>query len=46
MLEENEITLTDDADDFAEEISLQFDTGQDPDAVWEWDGHAWIAVAV
>jgi hypothetical protein len=44
MFEENEITPSDDADDFDEEISLHFDTGQDPDAIWEWDGQAWIAV--
>ena len=45
MLQENEITLADDAVDFAEELSLEFDAAQDPEAVWEWNGESWIAVA-
>lgn len=44
-LEENWIVPTDDADDFAEELALEFDAGHDPEAVWEWNGESWIAVA-
>jgi hypothetical protein len=45
MLQENEIVPSEDADDFAEELSLELDAGQDPEAVWEWNGESWIAVA-
>lgn len=45
MLDENEITQPDDANDFSEELSLEFDAGQDPEAVWEWNGEAWTPVA-
>jgi hypothetical protein len=42
---ENEITPADDAEDFGEELSLEFDASQDPEAVWEWNGEAWMPVA-
>ncbi len=45
MLEENEFVLDDDDDGFAEELALEFDASHDPEAVWEWDGQAWVAVA-
>lgn len=45
MFEQNEFVPSGDADDFAEELSLEFDGSQDPDAVWEWDGQVWVAVA-
>ncbi len=45
MRDENETTLADDAEDFAEELSLEFDQTHDPDAVWEWNGEAWAPVA-
>jgi hypothetical protein len=45
MLEENGIALADDVDDFSEELSLEFDVSHDPEAVWEWNGESWIAVA-
>jgi hypothetical protein len=45
MLHENDVALFDDADDFAEELALEFDGSHDPEAVWEWNGDAWVAVA-
>ncbi len=46
MANENELVpRDDDAEDFAEELSLEFDTSHDPDAVWEWNGEAWAPVA-
>lgn len=42
---ENEISPADDAEDFSEELSLEFDASQDPEAVWEWNGEAWEPVA-
>ena len=45
MLEENEFAAGDDTDDFSEELSLEFDAGQDPEAVWEWNGESWAPVA-
>ena len=45
MQEENLIVPPDDADDFSEELRLEFDASHDPDAVWEWNGESWIAVA-
>ncbi len=44
MLEENPIVPHDD-EEFAEELLLDFEGGHDPEAVWEWDGEAWIAIA-
>lgn len=44
MLEENEIVPPDD-DDFTEELTLEPDASHDPEAVWEWNGDAWVAVA-
>jgi hypothetical protein len=44
MLDENDIA-DDAADDFLEELALEFDASHDPEAVWEWNGEAWIAVA-
>ena len=45
MLDENEIVPSDDAEDFAEELTLELDASWDPEAVWEWNGESWIAVA-
>jgi hypothetical protein len=45
MLNENDIVPTDDADDFAEELTLEPDASHDPEAVWEWNGDSWVAVA-
>lgn len=45
MLDENDIVPRDDADDNAEELTLELDAALDPDAVWEWNGEAWVAVA-
>jgi hypothetical protein len=45
MQDENEITQADDVDEFAEELSLEFDSTQDPEAVWEWNGEVWAPVA-
>ena len=45
MVEQNEIVPSDEADDFDEELSLEFDASHDPDAVWEWDGQSWVVVA-
>ncbi len=42
---ENEIVPPDDAEDFAEELSLDFDDSHDPEAVWEWNGEAWMPAA-
>lgn len=44
MLDENWIVPADNTDDFDEEVALEFDSGQDPEAVWEWNGQSWIAV--
>jgi hypothetical protein len=44
MLDENCIVPSDDCDDFAEELALEFDGSQDPEAVWEWNGESWVAV--
>jgi len=46
MLDENWFVPGDDAEDFAEEeLSLDFDGSQDPEAVWEWNGESWAPVA-
>jgi hypothetical protein len=45
MFEEKQNTPADDADDFAEELALEFDASHDPEAVWEWNGESWVAVA-
>jgi hypothetical protein len=45
MVDENWIAIAEDADDFQEEVTLEFDGSHDPDAVWEWNGESWIAVA-
>jgi hypothetical protein len=45
MLDENWFVPGDDTDDFAEELSLEFDGSQDPEAVWEWNGAEWAPVA-
>jgi hypothetical protein len=44
MREENAFVLNDDGDGFFEELALEFDASHDPEAVWEWDGQAWVAV--
>jgi hypothetical protein len=43
-LEENRLVPADDDNDFAEELSLEFDASHDPDAIWEWNGESWVAV--
>ena len=45
MMRENEISPANDVNDFDEELALEFDAGQDPEAVWEWNGDSWVAVA-
>ena len=45
MLEENEFGHDGDTEEFTEELSLEFDGSQDPEAVWEWNGEVWAPVA-
>ena len=45
MVEENGIIHPDDVNDFSDELALEFDVSHDPEAVWEWNGESWIAVA-
>ncbi|HEY2744621.1 MAG TPA: hypothetical protein VGL86_08360 [Polyangia bacterium] len=45
MFDENWFIPGDDAEDVSEELTLEFDSGQDPEAVWEWNGEAWAPVA-
>jgi hypothetical protein len=45
MLEENLFDVESDDEGFEEELALEFDASHDPEAVWEWDGSAWVAVA-
>jgi hypothetical protein len=45
MLDENWFVPGNEADENAEELSLEFDASHDPEAVWEWNGDSWIAVA-
>jgi hypothetical protein len=45
-MQENELVPVGDPEDFAEELSLEFDASHDPDAIWEWDGETWHPVAV
>lgn len=45
MYEENETSTTLRDEDFDEELALEFDSTHDPEAVWEWNGESWIAVA-
>ena len=45
MVDENWIALANESDDFQEEVMLELDASQEPDAVWEWNGQSWIAVA-
>ena len=44
MLDENWIIPSDDSDDISEELALEFDGSQDPEAVWEWNGQSWVPV--
>jgi hypothetical protein len=44
-LDENWVIPGDDNEDFGEELSLELDASHDPDAVWEWNGESWVAVA-
>jgi hypothetical protein len=44
-LQENWFVPRDDGDDLDEELALEFDESHDPDAVWEWNGECWVAVA-
>ncbi len=45
MPEENDIVPPVDAEDAVEELPLELDGTPDPDAVWEWNGDSWVAVA-
>ena len=45
MFDENWIIPGDEVEDTAEELSLEFDESQDPEAVWEWNGEVWAPVA-
>jgi hypothetical protein len=45
MFDENWFVPSDDAEDVSEELALEFDAGQDPEAVWEWNGETWAPVA-
>jgi hypothetical protein len=47
MLDENEFVPVpvEDAQDFAEELTLEFDASHDPEAVWEWNGDVWAPAA-
>ena len=45
MLDENWFVPGDDTEEFTEELSLEFDGSQDPEAVWEWNGEVWAPVA-
>jgi hypothetical protein len=45
MPDENEITLQDEPEASVEELILTAEVGEQPDAVWEWNGEEWIAVA-
>jgi len=44
MLDENWFIPADTADGNDEELALEFDASQDPEAVWEWNGESWVAV--
>ena len=45
MFDENWIIPGNQDEDTAEELTLEFDGSQDPEAVWEWNGEAWAPVA-
>jgi hypothetical protein len=45
MFDENWFVPENTAEDMSEELSLEFDASQDPDAVWEWNGESWAPVA-
>jgi hypothetical protein len=45
MVDENWIALAEDTEDLDEEVTLEFDASHAPDAVWEWNGESWVAVA-
>ena len=44
MYQENDLSMSAVSEDFDEELALEFDATHDPDAVWEWNGEAWVAV--
>lgn len=44
MFEQNEVSFADNSSDFDEELTLEFDASQDPEAVWEWNGDSWVAM--
>jgi hypothetical protein len=46
MLDENWSIPDGPTEDMAEELRLEFDESQDPEAIWEWNGESWIPVAV
>jgi hypothetical protein len=43
-LDENALVPRGDVDDFSEELPLELDATQEPDAIWEWDGERWVAL--
>ena len=45
MADENWFVPSDDVEDFSEELTLDVDADQDPEAVWEWNGESWTPVA-
>jgi hypothetical protein len=45
MFDENWIVPGGEFEETAEELSLEFDESQDPEAIWEWNGEAWAPVA-
>ncbi len=45
MPEKNEFAPSGTEEDFAEELTLEFDASHDPEAVWEWNGEQWAPVA-
>lgn len=44
MTDENLFADSNEFTEPTEELELEFDGSLDPEAVWEWDGQAWIAV--
>jgi hypothetical protein len=45
MGQENTFTAADEQNDAAEELTLELEGSSDSEAVWEWNGEAWIAVS-
>jgi hypothetical protein len=45
MFDENWSIPDEPTEDMAEELKLEFDESQDPEAIWEWNGDSWTPVA-